>query len=159
MQSESTMVLRSHWTVEATVEEVADILRDVERLPDWWGDVYLSTEIIEPGDEDGIGRVVAFHSRGWLPYTLRWQGRVVEAHRPHRWTIEATGDLVGRGVWTLVQDGPRARVTYDWRVVVETPLLRMLAPVLRPVFAANHRWAMARGEDGLKAELARRRKA
>ena len=102
-----------------TIEEVADILRNVERLPQWWGAVYLSAAIVEPGDEDGIGRVVAFHSRGWLPYTLRWRGRVVEANRPHHWTIDATGDLVGRGVWTLTQQGPVARIAYDWRVLVE----------------------------------------
>ena len=157
MQAASEMVLRSEWTVEGTVEEVADILRDIERLPAWWGAVYLAVEIVEPGGEDGIGRVVAFHSRGWLPYTLRWQGRVVEANRPHRWTIEATGDLVGRGVWTLAQDGPTARIGYDWLVLVQKPLLRRLAPILRPIYAANHRWAMARGQEGLRAEVARRR--
>jgi hypothetical protein len=27
---------------------------------------------------------------------------------------------------------------------------------LRPIFAANHRWAMARGEESLRLELARR---
>ncbi|HEY1905085.1 MAG TPA: hypothetical protein VGG91_03530 [Myxococcaceae bacterium] len=29
--------------------------------------------------------------------------------------------------------------------------------LLRPVFAANHRWAMARGEESLALELRRRR--
>jgi hypothetical protein len=157
METPGEIALRSEWTVEATVEEVADILRDVERLPDWWGAVYLSVEIVDPGVEEGIGRVVAFHSRGWLPYTLRWHGRVVQANRPHGWTIEATGDLVGRGVWTLAQHGAVAHITYDWRVLVEKPLLRLLALVLRPIYAANHRWAMARGQEGLRAEVARRR--
>ncbi|HUX88422.1 MAG TPA: hypothetical protein VMW65_15580 [Chloroflexota bacterium] len=35
--------------------------------------------------------------------------------------------------------------------------LRRLSFVLKPVFAANHRWAMARGEESLTIELARRR--
>lgn len=29
--------------------------------------------------------------------------------------------------------------------------------LLRPIFAANHRWTLARGEESLKLELARRR--
>jgi hypothetical protein len=84
---------------------------------------------------------------------------VVESRRPHGWTIAATGDLVGRGVWTLEQQGALAAVRYDWRVEVEKPLLKPLTPALRPVYAWNHRWAMARGLEGLKRELARRRAA
>ena len=57
---------------------------------------------------------------------------MVEADRPHRWTIEATGDLEGRGVWRLEQRGDLAAVDYDWRVRVEKPGLKLLAPVLRP---------------------------
>jgi hypothetical protein len=33
--------------------------------------------------------------------------------------------------------------------------LRRLTWLLRPVFAANHRWAMARGEESLRLELRR----
>ena len=100
---------------------------------------------------------MAVHTRGWLPYTLRWQGRIVESRRPYGWTIAATGDLNGRGVWRLEQRGPRAGITYDWRVDVEKPLLRPLAPLLGSLYAANHRWAMARGLEGLCRELVRRR--
>ena len=152
-------ILATHWLVEGSIEEVAAILSDPERLPDWWPEVYLSVEILEPGDERGVGRRIALHTRGWLPYTLRWQAEVVEANRPRGWTIAATGDLVGRGVWRLEQRGPFAAVTYDWRVEVEKPLLKPLAPLLRRVYAANHRWAMARGLEGLNRELARRRAA
>jgi hypothetical protein len=149
--------LTSHWVVPATIDEVSDILAEAERLPAWWGAVYLAADVVEPGDEHGIGRVVRFHSRGWLRYTLRWTARVVESDRPHGWAIEATGDLVGRGRWTLCQDGPDADITYHWCVRAERPLLRRLSPLLAPAFAANHRWAMARGLEGLKRELARRR--
>ena len=112
-----------------------------------------------PGDAGGLGRTVAFHTRGWLPYTLRWQARLVEDRRPHGWTIAATGDLAGRGVWTLAQQGGLAAIGYDWRIEVEKPLLKPLTPVLKPVYAANHRWAMARGLEGLRRELVRRRAA
>ena len=149
--------LVSRWRVEATIEEVAEILRDVERFPDWWSDVYLAVEILDEGGEDGIGRTAAVHTKGWLPYTLRWQGRVIEAQPPHRWAIEATGDLEGRGVWCLRQDDRVADITYQWQVSTQSRGLKLLAPVMRPVFAANHRWAMARGLEGLRLEIWRRR--
>ena len=52
---------------------------------------------------------------------------------------------------------PRSSITYDWRVSASKPLLRRLTWLLRPVFSANHRWAMARGEESLRLELRRRR--
>jgi hypothetical protein len=48
-------------------------------------------------------------------------------------------------------------ITYDWRLSAEKPMLRHLSFLLKPVFEANHRWAMAQGEESLKLELARRR--
>ena len=105
----SSRILKSHWRIEATINKVADVLGEVEQLPDWWGDVYLSVRVIEAGDEHGVGRRVAFHSRGRLPYTLRWQGTVTEANHPTSWTIRAEGDLQGQGIWTLTQGRTRGR--------------------------------------------------
>ena len=149
----------TRWEVEATIAEVTAILLDAERFPDWWGDVYLGVKTLEQGDADGVGGRVAAHSKGWLPYRLNWVGTLTESRSPHGWSIAATGDLEGRGVWALTQSGPVAVIDYDWRVLAEKPVLRALSPILSPVFAWNHRWAMARGLDGLKREVIRRRDA
>jgi hypothetical protein len=69
----------------------------------------------------------------------------------------ASGDFDGSGVWTLTQDGAIADVVYDWRIRAEKPLLRYLSFLMKPLFSANHVWAMARGEESLRIELARRR--
>ena len=145
------------WLVEGSIEEVADILADPERFPDWWGDVYLGVRMLDRGAADGIGARVAVHSKGWLPYHLNWTATVTASRRPHGWTVVAEGDLTGHGVWTLRQKGPLAEAVYDWRVSADRPVLRLLSPILAPVFAWNHRWAMARGESGLRDELIRRR--
>ncbi|PJE36521.1 polyketide cyclase [Pseudooceanicola lipolyticus] len=150
-------LLQTHWQVPARIEEVSDILDDAEALPRWWGEVYLAADIIAPGGPDGIGRRVKFHTRGWLPYTLRWVAELVAVDRPHSWTIRASGDLIGQGIWHLTQQGPVADIHYAWRVEVGKPLLRPVTPLLWPAFAANHRWAMAKGLAGLRRELARRR--
>jgi hypothetical protein len=82
---------------------------------------------------------------------------VTDANYPNGFSLESWGDFIGRGVWALAQDGSQVRVSYDWRIEATKPLLRWFSPVLRPVFAANHRWAMSIGERSLKLELARRR--
>src|SRR4051812_34739011 len=147
----------THWRVEGTCGEVADILSDPMELPRWWPSVYLAVEELRPPDASGLGRRIRLHTKGWLPYTLTWDFETVESRYPHGSTLVASGDFDGRGVWTFVQDGAFVDITYDWRLSAEKPLLRNLSFLLKPVFEANHRWAMAQGEASLKLELARRR--
>lgn len=149
----------THWRVYGTAEEVFAVLSDPGALTSWWPSVYLALSEIEPGDTDGVGRTLALLTRGWLPYTLGWILRVAQVQRPHSLTIEAQGDLEGRGIWTLEQNGAWVSVAFEWKVDANKPLLRVLAPLFRPVLAANHRWAMAKGQESLSLELARRRAA
>ncbi|MDB4929070.1 MAG: hypothetical protein JWM10_1554 [Myxococcaceae bacterium] len=147
----------TRWEVEATPDEVFDILEDVTALPRWWPSVYLEVTEIERGAADGVGRVVSFFTKGWLPYTLRWSARLLSSQRPATIELEAFGDLEGRGLWTLEQSGSLTVVTYRWTVRAEKALLNTMSFALKPVFAANHEWAMARGLASLKLELLRRR--
>ncbi|MES1258209.1 MAG: polyketide cyclase, partial [Acidobacteriota bacterium] len=96
-------------------------------------------------------------TKGWLPYRLRWEAVTTESRRPNRIALRATGDLEGRGIWSILQDGAFTDVTFDWKLTAGKPFLRWLSPVLRPVFEANHRWAMQQGEKSLELELARYR--
>lgn len=146
----------THWRVKSTVQEVSAILGDAADLERWWPSVYLEVRVLEPGFDRGIGKVVSLYTKGWLPYTLRWTFRVTESNAPHGFTIEAFGDFVGRGVWTLTQDGEMVNVTYDWSIRADKPVLKYLSFLMKPLFSANHHWAMARGEESLKLELARR---
>lgn len=147
----------TRWRVEGTCGEVADVLGDPLGLPRWWPSVYLRVDQLEPPGPDGVGRRVRLHTQGWPPYTLTWELVTVEQFYPNRIVLDALGDFVGRGIWTFVQDGPMVNVIYDWRIRAEKPLLQQLSFLLRPVFEANHRWAMAQGEISLGLELRRRR--
>ena len=149
----------TRWRFRGTAQEVSDILEDVESLPRWWPSVYLDVKVLDPGREGGLGRRVELHTRGRLPYTLRWAFRVVERRPPEGFVLEADGDFVGRGEWVLHQDGDEVDVSYDWRIRADKPLLRRLSFLLKPLFSWNHRWAMKQGESSLRAELARRRHA
>jgi hypothetical protein len=132
-------------------------------LARWWPSVYPRVAVEAPGDERGIGRIVSLWTKGFLPYTLRWRFTVTESNPPHGFRLEASGDFVGRGIWTLRPDPgappgqPTTVVTYDWLVLAEKGVLKRLSPIMKPLFAANHRWAMARGEESLRLEVARRR--
>lgn len=88
-----------------------------------------------------------------MPYTLDWESCAIEVARPHRLAIRATGDFIGRGIWTIQQAGSFVDAAIDWKMTANKHLLRYSSFLLRPVFEANHRWAMQRGREGLEQEL------
>ena len=145
------------WRVEGTVEKVADILEDALSLPRWWPSVYFEVRELEAGGKHGIGKLINLRAGGWLPYTLRINFRTVASRYPHGFSMEATGDLEGEGIWTFEQDGPFVNVTYDWTIRANKPIVEKLSFLLKPVFRSNHNWTMRRGEESLKLELLRRR--
>jgi hypothetical protein len=145
------------WRVPGTIAEVKDVLGNADTLPQWWPAVYLSVNRISEGGADYVGSENELHTKGWLPYTLKWNLTLTEPMTDSGFALAASGDLNGTGVWTFEQDGPEVVITYDWRVQASKPLLRRLAWLLKPAFAANHHWAMKTGEESLRLEMRRRR--
>jgi hypothetical protein len=148
-------VFITHWRVPGRIEQVYDVLIDIENYPRWWPQVYLKVESLTPLTKSA-GDKVRLLTRGKLPYTIRWQSEIIETNRPTGFTIRATDDFEGCGVWLLQQQGDDVLVAFDWRLRAEKPLLRNLSFLFKPFFKWNHRWAMARGEEGLRREVAQR---
>jgi polyketide cyclase/dehydrase/lipid transport protein len=145
------------WRVKGTLEEVYDILSNGEDLKRWWPGIYLDAKEVEHGDESGLGRVVNFRAQGGrLLYVLNWTARTIETRKPYGFSLEASGDFIGKGVWTFEQDGDWVNVTYVWTIRAAAPILRYLSFLIKPILAENHRYAMRVGEQSLKLELARR---
>ena len=146
----------TQWRVRSTLPEINDIIGQALDLPRWWPSVYLQVKELKPGREQGLGKVIDLYTKGYLPYTLRWQFRVTEVRHPYGFTLEAWGDFVGRGIWTFAPDGDYVNIAYDWKIRADKWLLRRFSFVMKPIFAANHRWAMRQGEMSLNLELDRR---
>ena len=148
----------SRWQVEGTCGEVADILGDPLALPRWWPSVYLRVDELRPPDAARAGTArPAAYTKGWLPYTLRVGVRGRRLALPGRLHAHRERRFRRAGRVDVRQDGAFVDITYDWRLRAEKPLLRQLSFLLKPLFEANHRWAMAQGEESLRLELARRR--
>lgn len=140
------------WFVPAGADRVYSILSCPREYPTWWRDAFLSGEG-DPGPA-APGKRARMLTRGRLPYRLRWELTCVEAV-PERLVSRITGDFEGTGVWTFepVEGGTRA--TLEWRIDVRKPLVRHLTPLLRPLFAWNHRWAMRKGQERIVELVAR----
>jgi hypothetical protein len=145
------------WRVAGRLQEVADIIEDALSLSVWWPSVYFEVKELEPGAEGGVGKLISLRAGGWLPYTLRIQFRTTESHYPNGFSMEASGDLEGTGIWTITQDGAFVNVQYDWTIRANKPIIGKLSFLLKPIFRSNHNWTMKRGEKSLQLELLRRR--
>ncbi len=145
----------THWRIQAQMAEVAAIIEDAASLARRWPSVYLAVNVLAQGDAQGLGKRVSLYTKGWLPYTLRWQFEVTELSATG-FTLVAQGDFVGRGIWTFAQEGEWVSMTYDWKIEANKPLLKNFSFIFKPIFAANHEWAMRQGERSLMLEVQRR---
>ena len=143
----------THWRFEAPIAVVWDEIQHSERWPQWWPSVMAVTEL-QKGDERGVGAVRRFRWRGALPYTLTFDMKTTIVERPVRLEGIATGELSGRGRWTLINEGSATSVRYDWEVDANKLWMRLLHPIARRLFEWNHDIVMKRGQEGLRAKLA-----
>lgn len=149
----------TEWRVQSTCEKVYRLLEKAEDLKRWWPSVYLDVKEIRKGMPGGVGKEVALYTKGWLPYTLKWQFVVTKAVFPNGFALKAQGDFEGNGEWFFTQEGTECLIRYEWRVRAEKPLLRFFSFLLKPVFSANHHWAMRMGYKSLLIELDRLKKS
>ena len=140
-------VFVDEWDVAAPPEAVFDTLADARTYPTWWRPVYLDVDVDGP---PGLGRESSQHFKGRLPYHLHTQSKIVRYDWPSVLAADVDGDLRGHGIWTLTPIPSGTHVRFDWRVHADRRLLRVLTPVLRPMFRWNHNWAIARAMEGLE---------
>jgi polyketide cyclase/dehydrase/lipid transport protein len=131
------------WLVPAAPEWVYGLLSCPREYPGWWGDAFLAGEG-DPGPA-APGKRARLLTRGCLPYRLRWELVCLEARSPTTLVSRIEGDFVGQGTWTITPTEHGTRAVLEWDIEVRRLLVRHLTPLLRPLFAWNHRWAMQRG--------------
>lgn len=139
----------THWRIRGPVQLVYDILKDGEGYSTWWRPAYVSTRKV--GDKKVRSLV-----RAKLPYTLDFTTQLVRENPPEEIEIRALGELSGRGLWKLEPAGDAVSVTFYWDVRAEKPLVKLLSPILKPLFRWNHDWVMKVGETGLQQEIEHR---
>jgi hypothetical protein len=88
---------RTVWRVAGNCAEVAEVLAYARELPRRWPAVYLGPRGIEFGPSGGLGALCDLHTKGWLPYTLRWTLTQTQQPSATGFVISAEGDLQGTG--------------------------------------------------------------
>ncbi len=145
------------WRAKATVAEVYAVIDDAVDSCRWWPAVWLRAEVLVAGDSNGIGKQTKYLTKGWLPYLINWTGETIEKIPEQKIRLKAKGDFDGEGIWTFRQEGEESIAQFEWIIDGNKPLFKYFSLILKPIFKANHNWAMRKGQESLLVELQRRR--
>ncbi|WP_203138379.1 hypothetical protein [Microbacterium sp. JZ31] len=112
----------------------------------WWPGVRVE----RPASALTPGASVVLAVRAPLGYRLRCTLRITAIESDSSLDADSSGDLVGHGAIRIRPTGDGSAIEIRWDVTVQRAWMRMLSPVLRPVFAAAHGMVMRMGERGLR---------
>jgi hypothetical protein len=156
-------VLISRWRMGCDSNAVWDLLTRLEAWPQWWPQVTQARVVHQaPLGESGTRVILTW--RTLLGYGLKID--VVNTRRQRdadgHCEIEgrSAGDLLGYGLWVIeplpcgAGSGPaEVDVTYRYEVELNKGWMRLLAPLLRHLFAWNHFAVMRSGAGGMAKRL------
>jgi hypothetical protein len=137
---------RCQWTVAAPPAAVLAVLARGAEYPRWWPQI---REAVPDGPDAAQCRF-----RSLLPFDLRV--RVETGRRDQAAGVldaRLSGDLRGWARWTVTADGAGSRVRYEQDTDLRPLPLRLLSPVARPLFRANHALMMRSARRGLAAQV------
>ena len=149
--------LRSSWALDAEVGELLRVFDDPMSLTNWWSTVFMRGEIMSEGDDQNVGMTARFFTKGLLPHTFQFTARIDRIEDADAILIRTWGDFDGHCDIVLSDGAGCALIHIRWQVTPHQPYIRRLIRLFRPIFVANHRWAMRRGREGLQQEVLRRR--
>lgn len=144
--------LVSEWHFDAPLQRVWEEIFRSDDWPKWWRAV-KRVELLSAGDASGLGSVRIFTWGTALPYQNRLRITATRVEPMRFLEGRAEGDLDGTGLWTFTPQGNGTHLRYDWKIELTKPWQRVLAPLMRPVFAWNHRVVMGWGYEGLCKRL------
>jgi ribosome-associated toxin RatA of RatAB toxin-antitoxin module len=137
-------------TIEATPEEILDVIADVESTPTW-SPQYQSAEILEKGKDGRPTRVkmkvktAGISDEQVVDYT--WADDIVS------WTLVSAGQLKAQDAsYTLTPDGDKTKVRFDITIDLSVP---MPGFILKRVMKG----AMETATDGLRKQVLKVKKA
>lgn len=140
------------WKFDAPLEKVYQVICDADKYHLWWRG-QSPVETIRKGSGLGVGAVKRFRTRSILPYSLVYDGTVLDVQPLKRIEGKTVGDLKGHGIWVFDYDGSTTIASYHWNVETDVHWMNALTPVLKPVFEWNHDVVMRWGAEGLARYL------
>ncbi len=147
----------SFWQLDASFGELDFVLENPLSIADWWASVFMRVEILGGDYYSQDGLQCKLWTKGFLPHTFSFTANVFHNKSDEQVVVKTTGDFGGLGTISRYKQSENSIVHINWRTRVDSHWLYWLMMVVKPIFVANHKWAMRKGRLGLIAEIERRR--
>ncbi|TLM85745.1 SRPBCC family protein [Pseudarthrobacter sp. NamE5] len=144
------------WKFVAPIGKVWEAVGDSASYPQWFS-LVSSVSLVREGDrETGVGSVYRTHVNSKLPYSLSFELETVRRIPPHLLEVTSAGELEGSGRWDLTEENGVTSAVFHWYVRTTKPWMNVTAPLLRGIFALNHKKVMDEGGEQLARYLGAR---
>ena len=147
----------SFWQLDASFEELDFVLENPLSIADWWASVFMQVEVLGGDYYSQDGLQCKLWTKGFLPHTFSFIANVFHDKNEEQVIVKTTGDFGGLGTISRYKRDVGSIVHINWRTRVDSHWLYWLMMMIKPLFVANHKWAMRKGRLGLTAEIERRR--
>lgn len=144
------------WKFEAPIAKVWQAIGYLETYPVWFPYITEVSPVDEVSAATVGGAVHRVKVKTKLPYSLAFELRTVRREPPHLIEAESRGEVEGMGRWELFDDGGLTTVVFSWNVRSTKRWMNLTAPLLRRVFAWNHKKVMDAGGEQLAKHLGAR---
>jgi hypothetical protein len=141
----------TNWRFEADITQIWDLINQFN-YGEWWKGLN-ATRIKKGEGKAGVGDRFISIFKTKLPYELSFESEIVKIESPSYLEIQVSGELEGRGIWKISQEGPITHVQYIWQVNTNKKWMNTLEPLLRPAFIWNHNQVMNEGAKGISNSL------
>jgi uncharacterized protein len=144
--------LVSVWEIESPLPPVWGAMFAFEDWPSWWKGV-LDVKVLQRGDAHRVGFQTEQTFESVLPYKLKFKTTVERVEPMSLIQVKSEGDLEGTGLMQFAVRNGRTTFQLNWDISPTSLWMRLLTPILRPVFTWNHGVLMEQGSQGLAQKL------
>ncbi len=143
----------SSWTISTASDRLWKMADQIEAI-DCWDNVVFD-KVKHGQGVDGIGDVFRCTFKTKMLFPLSIYLTVTDKRKPDQFTLEVEGPLAGTGTCFMKQspDGAQTELRCEWKVRLHHAGLRLMNPLLRPVYTWSHDKVMDEGVHGVAASL------
>lgn len=138
----------TEWHADASRLRVWNALLDVRAWPAWWKG-FRAVEVLDAGQESGVGMRLRQRWRGLLPYTLTIDLEIDRIERGRLLEGRMSGDLDGRATWTMDERDGETRIRFVMAFRPGRRWMRLPLPFAGWVLARTYDTIMRQGGEGL----------
>lgn len=150
--------INSCWDIDVNISELDFVIDEPRLITNWWAAVFLKVEILGGSYYSDEGLKVRLWTKGLMPHSFKFLARVFHDKTKNQVMVKTDGDFNGIGTISISPIGRnQSQIHINWRTCVNNHYLYPLMMLVKPIFIANHKWAMRRGEQGIKQELLHRK--